>query len=133
MNKVLSRYYLTAGISCIVGIVIGIVSLTLFMVVVDAPRRSQQKREAVSFFYKTVNELFEDTYNTEDESVSEIFLGKFREYKSRLGGKCQLFVVDSTPGYYECLAFFPSGDFFTLAIEQRQGKWVLEGFHKKDW
>ena len=119
MNKQLSSRYLTAIISFIIGIIIGIVALILLMAKVDAPRRYQQKREAISFFYSTMHALFEGTYNPEEGSVSEAFLEKFEEHKLQLGGKCKLFIIDSTPGYYECYVFFPSGDIIKLVIDRR--------------
>ena len=132
MNKSLYRLCLTAAIAFIAGILLGPVAL-ISLSKLKAPGRYQQKMEAVSFFYRTMNALFEGTYSPEEGSVSEAVLEKFREYKPQLGGKCNLFIVDSTPDYYECFAFFPSGDIFNLAIIQRDGRWELVGFDIEDW
>jgi len=132
MNKSLYSLCLTATVAFIVGILVGSVVL-ISMSKLRAPGRYQQKMEAVSFFYRTMNALFEGTYSPKEGSVSETFLEKFGEYKPQLGGKCELFIVDSTHNYYECLAFFPSGDIFNLAIIRRDGRWELEGFDLQDW
>ena len=126
-------FCLAIAFSFIIGIIIGIVALILIMIMVDAPRRYQQKREAISFFYSTMYALFEGTYNPEEGSVPEWVLEKFEEYKPQLGGKCKLFIIDSTPGYYECYVFFPSGDIFSLVIDRRDGRGKLGGFHLQDW
>ncbi len=134
MNKQLSSLYLTAIISFIVGIIIGIVAMILIIATVDAPRLYRQKREAVSFFYSTMHALFEGTYNSEDGSVSPEALKKFREYEPQLGDKCRLFIVDSTPpGYYESLAFFPSGDIFDVVIRKTSQGLILDFFYPRDW
>jgi len=52
-----------------------------------------------------------------------------QELKPHLGGKCKLYIIDSTGGYYECFAFFPSGDIFNLAIIRRDRHWTIAGFH----
>lgn len=91
------------------------------------------QKEAVPFFYRTMNSLFEGTYNPEDGSIPEAFLEVFEESEDQLGGKCRLFVLDKKSGYYECFAYFPSGDVFSLVIVREKDRWVLEGFRHKDW
>lgn len=133
MNKALSRLYVIMSLIFILGIVVGFFIIPLLLIKFNAPRRSQQKIEATSFFYNTMHSLFEGTYKPEEESISQAALKKFKEYEFQLGGKCNLFIIDSAPGYYECFAFFPPGDIFNLAIERRDARWVLEGFHHRDW
>lgn len=125
-------FCLAIAFSFIVGIMFGPLTLILIMKL-KAPGDYQQKREAISFFYSTMYALFEGTYNPEEGSVSEAFLEKFEEHKPQLGGKCELFIIDSTPGYYECYVFFPSGDIFNLAIDRRDGRGELKGFYLKNW
>jgi hypothetical protein len=95
--------------------------------------RISQERQAKAFFYRTMNSLFEDTYNPEENSVSPEFLDSFKKYESRLGKKCRLYIIDSHSDYYECFTFFPSGDVFSLAIELRNDNWKLYGFNPWDW
>ena len=99
------------------------------------PRLSSRgwRKEAIPFFYRTMNSLFEGTYNPEDGSIPKTFLEEYEERKDQLGGKCQLFVYDKTSDYYECYAYFPSGDVFSLVIAREKDRWVLEGFRHKDW
>jgi len=132
MNKSVSRLCLTAAVAFIAGIMFAPMAF-IALSKLKAPGRYQKQRDAVSFFYKTMNALFEGTYSAEEDWVSPDALKKFREYETQLGGKCELFIVDSTPGYYECVAFFPSGDIFSLAIVRRDGRWVLSYLHPRDW
>jgi hypothetical protein len=127
-----SVFCLAIVFSFIVGIMFGPLILVLYSKI-KAPGRYQQELEAKSFFYKTMHELFEDTDSHGKSTLSESVLNKFNEYKPQLGGKCALFIIDSTPGYYECYTFFPSGDIFSLAITQQDGRWKIEGFNLQDW
>ena len=95
--------------------------------------RQSQEREAKSFFYRTMNAIFEDTYNAEEGSVSPEFMNSFKKYESQLGKKCRLYIIDSHSGYYECFTFFPSGDVFSVQIELMNDKWKLYGFNSWDW
>jgi hypothetical protein len=133
MNKSLYRFCLTAAIAFFAGMIFGFLVLVPLSKLVS-PGRYKEKREAITFFYKTMYALFEDTYNPGERTLSEEDLKKFEEHKPRLGGKCKLFIIDSTPGYYECFAIFPSGDIFNLAIMRRDGRWKVAGFHNlQDW
>jgi len=135
MNKSVFKFCLTAAVSFSAGFVVGKVVTHIQM----EPRQSaspeaiqyQHKMEAFSFFYKTMNSLFEGTYSDEDGSVSPKFLEDFREHESRFGGKCRLFINNIYPDYYECTAFFPSGDVFMVGI-RRDGHWRLSG-HRRVW
>ena len=132
MNTSVSRLYLTAVVSFILGMMLGPVALFALFHFTGASR-NREKMEAKSFSYRTMHALFQDAYSAEEGSVSPHALKTFTEYKSRLGNECKLFIVDSTPGYYECAAFFPSGDRFNVGIVKRDGRWVLEGFTHQDW
>ncbi len=132
MNKSVSRLCLTAAVAFIAGIIFAPMAF-IALSKLKAPGRYQQQRDAVSFFYKTMHALFEGTYSAEEDWVSPDALKKFREYETQLGDKCELFIVDSTPGYYECVAFFASGDIFRLVIVRRGQNWVLDGFYSRDW
>lgn len=95
--------------------------------------RQSQEQEAKSFFYRTMNAIFEDTYNSEEGSVSPQFMDAFKKYEPQLGEKCRLYIIDGKSGYYECIAFFPSGDVFGLAIILENESWILYGFDPVDW
>lgn len=128
-----SSFCLAIAFSIIAGMIFGLfglVHLGQFL----TPGRYKEKREAITFFYNTMYALFEDTYSPLEGNLSEADLKKFEEHKPQLGGKCILFIIDSTPGYYECFAFFPSGDVFNLGIIKQDGHWKLTGFHNlQDW
>lgn len=124
---------LTAAVSFIAGIIFAPAAFMLLNQL-RTPGRYRQKSEAVSFFYSTMHALFEGTYNPEDGSVSPEALKKFREYEPQLGDKCRLFIVDGTPpGYYESLAFFPSGDIFDVVIRKTSQGLILDVFYPRDW
>lgn len=116
-------------ISFIAGIVVGPFAMIIFFELIS-PNREQQ---AKSFFYRTMDELFEDTYNTEESPVSPEFMEAFKKYEPQLGKKCHLHIFDGTSGYYECFAFFPSGNVFVLQIVSMDDKWKLYGFNPCDW
>jgi hypothetical protein len=126
-------FCITVALSFIAGVIFLPMALVLWSHLKGVPSRYQEKREAMSFFYHTMNSLFEGTYNPKEGSVSQEFLERLKEYEPQLGGKCKLFVVDSTHGYYECVAFFPSGNMFRLAVARRDGRWKLTALHPQDW
>ena len=132
MNKSLQRLCLTAAVAFVVGCLIGH-AFYISIRINKAKEYGQPRIEATYFFYHTMISLFEGTYNPEEGSVSPAALERFEEYKPQLGGKCELFIVDSTPGYYECFALFPSGDIFSFALIQQDGRWELAGFIRQDW
>jgi len=136
MNKSVFKFCLTAAVSFSAGFIIGkvvtreLVEARLFA----APAGQYQHRmEASSFFYKTMNALFEGKYSDEDGSVSPGALEDFREHESRLGGKCSLFIHNIYPDYYECTAIFPSGDMFSVGIFRRDDRWLLNSFRQDHW
>ena len=131
MNRSVFTSCLITGIT---SFALGTIFLPAVLFLYNPPSRKQQeKTEATSFFYRTMYALFEDTYDPEEGSVSAHALKAFREYKPQLGNKCSFFIVDPNPGYYECIAFFPSGDCFAVVIVKRSGRWILDGFAPDDW
>jgi len=117
------------------------VPATLFSLsIIKEPSLQQQQKEAIYFFYRTMHELFEGNYNPEEGTVSKNALEKFKEYESRLGGKCRLFIYDDwyshktqMAGYFGGPAFFPSGDMFDVGIERIGGRFVLIKLSPCDW
>jgi len=125
-------FYLAIAISFIAGTIFWPMALVLLSKL-ERPGLYQRKKEAYSFFYRTMNELFEGTYNSEEGSVSQDALETFKEYKAWLGGKCRLVIGDDSSGYFGGEAFFPSGDIFYVVIVRKDERMVLERFHPEDW
>ena len=73
----------TSLISFIIGVALGPLVVGVFLELIF-PRHSQEQ-EAKAFFYRTMNALFEGTYNPEDGSVSPQFMNAFKKYEPRLG------------------------------------------------
>lgn len=134
-----SRLFFTAVIAFIAGIMV--IPITLFSLnKLNGPSLKQQQKEASYFFYRTMHELFEGNYNPEEGSVSQDALDTFKEYESRLGGKCQLYIYDDwysqnrqKSGYFSGPVFFPSGDRFDVGIEQIGKHFVLKKLSPVDW
>ena len=132
MNKSLYRLCLTAAIAFIAGAVFVLIAIVVWKSHFE-PNRSQRQREAYAFFYKTMHELFEGTFNPEEGSVSTDALETFKKYESRLGDKCRLFIGDDSSGYFGGIAFFPSGDSFYVVIVRMDEHMVLKMFNPEDW
>ncbi len=136
MNKSISNLCLTAVIAFIVGSIIGI---TIGTIALNSWRshKSQKQREqrgeAVHFFYRTMNDLFEGIYNPQEGTIYKDALKEFREYESRLGNKCMLFIGDANPSYYEGTAVFSSGDCFYVYISRTDERYEIIGLQHKDW
>ena len=131
-EKVNKNLCLISAISFIVGIAVGPLAVGVFLELIF-PNRHSQEYEAKSFFYRTMNAIFEDTYNSEEGSVSPEFINAFKKYEPQIEKKCRLYIFDSSSGHYECFAFFPPGDVFVLAIELINDRWILYGFNLIDW
>jgi hypothetical protein len=131
-NKNLCLISAISLISFIVGVAVSPFAMIVFFELIS-PNRQSQEREAKSFFYRTMNAIFEDTYNSEEGSVSPQFMNAFKKYEPQLGKKCRLYIIDSHSDYYECFAFFPSGDVFNLVIALENESWILYGFNPRDW
>jgi len=131
-NKTLCLISAISVISFIVGVAVAPLAIGMFLELFF-PNRLSQEKEAKAFFYRTMDALFEGSYNPEEGSVSPEFMNAFKKYESQLEKKCRLYIFDSSSGHYECFAFFPSGDVFVLAIELINDRWILYGFNLIDW
>lgn len=99
----------------------------------DRKKRSEQKGQAFTFFYKTMNDLFEGTYNPQDDAIYKDALKEFRKYEPRLGKKCLLYIGDANPSYYEGTAIFPSGDLFYVYISRMGKRYEIIRLRHEDW
>jgi hypothetical protein len=138
MKRETRNLCLISAISFIVGVAVVPLAVGALGAVVGFSgffftNRQSQEQEAKAFFYRTMNAIFEDTYNPEEGSVSPQFMDAFKKYEPQLEKKCRLYIFDSSSGHYECFAFFPSGDVFVLAIELINDRWILYGFNLIDW
>ena len=100
----------------------------------------QRQQAARYFFYSTMCELFDDKYDPKENSVAEGALKTFKEYESRLGGKCSLHISiypynlsKQRVGYFSGVAVFPSGDTFEVLIVRTGSGFVIEKFKHCDW
>ncbi len=131
-----SQLCFTAAVAFFAGILV--VPATLISLnILKGPSLQQ---EACYFFYRTMHELFEGNYNPEERSVSNNALETFKEYRSRLGDKCQFFLYNDwynrnkqKTGYFGGQAFFPSGDTFYVVIVRIDERFVLKVFSPVDW
>ena len=137
MNKSVSELCLTAVVSFVVGIVLAALAFKILLWVESnsgSVRRKNQRIEAISFCYRTMYALFEGTYNSEDGSISQKALSTFREYESKLGGRCCVYIGYGSSNFYHMgEVFFPSGDIFEVIIYQDGERFVLRDFTHQDW
>ncbi len=127
-----SRLCITAAICFIAGFLCSPVVIGAWKARFVAPVKRQQEREAYSFFYKTMLELFEGTYNPENGSISKGDLDIYKEFEDRLGGMCQVRLERDSAGDFVGYAFFPSGDVFEVAVRRIEGSWHLNYF-PRNW
>jgi hypothetical protein len=100
----------------------------------SSARKRRETDEATAFFYRTANVLFEGTYNSEDGSISERALSRFRKHESNLGNKCYAEIYDNESGYHGGRVFFPSGDLFFVRITPHSEQdFVMTMFTQADW
>lgn len=132
MNKSLCRLCLITTIAFIAGAVFVLIAIVVWKSHFE-PNRSQRKGEAYAFFYKTMHELSEGKFNPEEGSVSTDALETFKKYESRLGDKCWLSIGDGSSGYFEGVAFFPSGDIFCVEIMRVRKHLLLKSFELENW
>ncbi len=120
MKKPIFRLCLVAAISFIVGYVFCFVSeeITERQRGNEYRRIEELKKEASSFFYKTMRELYEGTYNPEDDYVSQSAYESFKEYRSMLNPKCHLGKIDEAYGNFFGYAFFPSEYAFDVTMKK---------------
>ncbi len=86
------------------------------------------RQEAIPFFYRTMGELFEGTYDPNDGYVQEYALGDFNRYKSRLEPRCRLINIYFYDAAFSSEVLFPSGDRFAVAMIKGEKGWRLDSF-----
>jgi hypothetical protein len=86
------------------------------------------RKEAISFFYQTMPELFEGTYDPKEGYVSNEALNTFDKYKSCLEPRCRLIDVYFYYGVFFSEALFPSGDRFEVTMRKVEKGWRLDSF-----
>lgn len=136
MSRSFSRVCLTAVLSFIVGFLCSPVVIGLWKGQFVAPVELQRYKEAHAFFYKTMIELFEGTYNSEDGYISQKphdIPNIYKEYAERLGGKCVVHLEKDSLDDFVGQAFFPSGDVFDVTVARIDGRWKLVDFHHWNW
>jgi hypothetical protein len=97
----------------------------------QVPYRNGYQRdidEVKSFIYKTIYELYRETYKPEDGYVSERVLREFSKHRLRLESRCRVVGVYEAYGYFEGSVFFPSGDKFNMQIIKTDKGWELGSF-----
>jgi hypothetical protein len=139
MKRETKNLCLISVISFIVGaaavplVVMALGAAVGFLGFFSANRQSQKQQAEVSF-YRTMNALFENKYDPNDGLVSPEALKTIQECKHQLGYKCELFFVDTSDTYHECIAFFPSGDYFYVSLSRiGKKKWIIQTFYQLDW
>jgi len=134
-----SQLCFTAAVAFFAGVLIVPVT-SISLSILTGPSLFQRQQAARYFFYSTMCKLFEGDYNPKEDSVSEDALKTFKEYESRLGGKCSL-LIDGYPhnlsrqraGYFTGQASFPSSDLFSVVIVRTGERFELERFEPCDW
>ena len=134
-----SQWCFAAAVAFFAGIlIVPVASISLH--VFTGSSLFQRQQATRYFFYSTICELFDGKYDPKENSVAEGALKTFKEYESRLGGKCSL-LIHSYPhnlsrqraGYFTGQVFFPSGDQFSVVITRTGEHFVLERFEPLDW
>ncbi|MHC4170325.1 MAG: hypothetical protein ACYSWQ_25570, partial [Planctomycetota bacterium] len=133
MSRLRSRACLTVAISFIVGFLCSPVVIGLWKGQFVAPVELQRRTEAHSFFYRTMIELFDGTYNPEEGFVRQDALDTYDEYADRFGGMCLAHLYEDSGGGFNGDAFFPSGDVCEVAIRKLEGHWHLTYFRPRNW
>lgn len=126
-----------------VGFVAGVLVLPLTVIpigILKRPSLQEKQAEAYSFFYRTMNDVFEGRYDLKEDSVSREALEMLKERAPGLGGKCWLFIYDDwysqqrqMKGYFFGPAFFPSGDMFEVEMERVDKHFMLKKFRPGKW
>ncbi len=81
MKRETKNLCIISAISFIAGATVGPFAMMVFFELVS-PNREQQ---AKAFFYRTMNMLFEGTYDPNEGSVSPQFMDEFKKYEPQLG------------------------------------------------
>lgn len=134
MKKQIFLLFLCSAISLIVGFALCfVVGRKARTQRVNEYRRIEElKKEASSFFYKTMRELYEGTYNPKNGYVSLDDLERFKKYRPKLEPKCYLSKIDEAYGNFFGFAFFPSGDAYEVNMKKIDNDWKLTDFHFKN-
>ncbi len=86
------------------------------------------RQEAIPFFYRTMKELFEGTYDPNDSYVSKYALDTFNQYKSRLEPRCRLINIYFYDAAFASEVLFPSGDRFAVDMIKDDKGWRMKSF-----
>jgi len=116
----------------IVGYAFGYISFLITNPHFREPNRYQLEElthDAKAFFYKTMYELFDGTYNPDDGYVSQLAFSSFKKYRSNLKPRCRLVNIGEHYGILYGEVFFPSGDTFEVAMRKSDKAWNLEYLH----
>ena len=132
MKKPNKRICLISGVSFFAGAWVGCFALIAFFSL-SQRNAGQRQKEIKSFFNRTMNAIFEGTYDANEGFVYPEALATIKEYEPRLGMKCKLFFTDGSPDYNECTAFFPSGDYFYVLIDRKGKSWLINKFYLLNW
>jgi hypothetical protein len=132
MKKPNKRICLVSGVSFFAGAWVGCFALIALFSLFQW-NSGQRKKEVESFFYRTMNEIFDGTYDSNKGSVYSGALETIKEYEPKLGKKCYFFINDSSPDYTEGTAFLPSGDYFYVLIDRKGKSWVINKFYHLNW
>jgi len=134
-----SQLCFTAVVAFFAGVLIVPVT-SISLSILTGPSLFQRQQAARYFFYSTMCELFDGKYDPKEKSVTESALKTFKEYESRLGGKCSLSISNypynlsrQRAGYFGGAASFPSGDQFSVVIVRTGECFVLERFEPLGW
>jgi len=135
MNRLASRLCLPAAIvfSFVTGYAFYHYSVKIWDPVYQGWEQTNSKveklrQEAIPFFYRTMRELFEGTYDPKEGYVSKQALNAFNKYKSRLESRCRLINIYYYDAAFASEALFPSGDRFAVAMIKADKGWRLDSF-----
>lgn len=134
-----SRLCFAIAVAFIAGVLVYPVTLILLNTFIG-PNLQKEQKAAYSFFYGTMNELFQGNHKPEEGTVSKEALKTFNEHRHRLGDKCWLFIYSDwyslerqKKGHFFGPAFFPSGDMFEVEMKRSDQGFVLKRLTPGDW
>ena len=133
MSRSFSRACLVAAIYFIAGFLCSPIAIGIWKAHFVAPVQRQQQEEAYAFFYRTMIELSEGTYNPESGFVREDALNDYKKYADRLGGMCQIHLGRDSADNFVGKAFFPSGDIFDIYVFRGKERLMLLSFFHRNW
>ena len=97
----------------------------LIIVREEVPGFHKLREEAAVFFYDTMRELFDGTYEQREERVSAEALKVFNAYRTSLEPRCWLVNVRESYGVFCGEALFPSGHVFEVGMQKTDKGWAL--------